>query len=586
MLIAALLGLAPGASAQVLITEIHPDVLIAESDGDRVEIFNSGSGAVDLTNWVLTDLDPTAQHTDPLGEGTFAPVSLGVPALQPGEFCVVTFASPEAPDTSTWTSQPHGLDITIELEPSFHRKGDCVALFEPGGDLVDSVCYGVSGEVPSYEPSDMRALTLPDANGYALGVLDNQTGWAGLDNVSLISTLMRYAVDFSAYGVETPTGSGSIQRINVGPHWMEGVPDGADFFVVTDIAGATLGAHTFDSTDGTLPLILHSGGIENFIDFLDQSAFGGPKLANAADSDDFVIPDALDRVRFRRVIDLMLAGEHTRAHWIADQVGYEVVEWTDTGLSATLHVLREKADEGDAGFRGQGTFIFDNTSENGLCVEVPHPLYDSLTLREGGDILVQVRPRLLIIAGTHRNSSTTDTPCDGTMSSGDPYRISDCAHSVITFFQMAHEQFVLNDPGAYVLQIHGYSQTTWATEPIDVIISEGRNFDPPDSNFSEVLADQIDAQGFLADGTDLTVAGVYSADIGVLGATNNTNGRFSNGVQWALCCDNYASTSNAHFIHMEQDLDVRQENQHIIDALNQTLGILGIPAELTVLRAD
>jgi hypothetical protein len=326
------------------------------------------------------------------------------------------------------------------------------------------------------------------------------------------------------------------------------------------------------------PLTL-TDDLEQYIIDLDDSANGGPKLADGVGTDDFVVPSNVDRVQFRRVIDLMLAGDYASAHFFADQLGYEVVAWTDSpGTGDLFYVLQEQADVGDPGFRGLGTYVFDNSSINDMCIQVPHPIFDSLTLREGANMLVQVRPRFLAITGTHRQNSTMDTPCDGTFMSG-AYPISDVAHSVITFFQMAHEQFVINDPTAYTLQLHGFGATL---STYDVILSEGVNYTPPEMNFIQVLENKIDAQMFMADGTDLTDAAVFSEDETVLGATTNTQGRFTNGVQWALACEDAAQASNAHFIHMEQDLDVRQENQHIIDALIEALGMLGIPAGLTL----
>ncbi len=573
--------------AQILITEVIPGVTLSQTDGDKVELFNAGGAAVDLTDWVITDLDSDASgvEANPLLEGTFAPASLSVPLLQPGEFCVITFVDPASPegDNSAMTAQAYGFDITIELEPDIRRNNDQACLFSSLGSMEDCVVYGSSPEATTGDQEgDMRALTLPDNNGYGVGVLGDQNGWAGLDNIGTDASYKRYAVAIDPpFDIEQAGGSGSIQRVNVGPVFMEGVPDGADFFVVEDVSSASLGAHTFSATDGTLALLTNTGDLENYLTF----TLPGTKLDITQDTDTFTIPSAVDRVQFRRVIDLMLAGDFTRAHFFATPLGYEVIEWTDTpGTGDTFYVLQESANLGQPGFRGLGTYVFDNTSINHMCIQAPHAYSDSLTRHEVADMLVQVRPRLTMFAGTHRKNSTTDTDCDGTDLGGDPYRISDCAHTVISFFQMAHEQFVEDDPTAYVLQIHGFGTTPSA---FDVIISEGRDYTPPGGNFSQILEDRIDAQSFWADGTDLTEAAVYSEDETVLGGQTNTQGRYVNGVQWALVSDNYApaGTADGHFLHIEQDGDVRQENQHIIDATLETINIFGLPVELTIFTA-
>jgi hypothetical protein len=53
----------------------------------------------------------------------------------------------------------------------------------------------------------------------------------------------------------------------------------------------------------------------------------------------------------------------------------------------------------------------------------------------------------------------------------------------------------------------------------------------------------------------------------VLGATNNLQGRVSNGVTVGDECDTAALASSGSFIHIEQDPDVREEPLHIVTAL-------------------
>lgn len=578
------------ASARLLITEVIPGVTLTQTNGDKVELFNTGPGPVDLTGWVLTDLDTDALESNPLAEGTFAPASLSVPPLGAGQFCVITFVDPAAPagDNSGVTAQPYGLSITVELEPGLTRNTDAAVLLDPSGNIVDCVVYGSPADTPASDPiGDLRALTLPDNNGYGFTGLSSTSGWTGPDGVTLATTYATHAVQLTPpLDTETATGSGSIQRINVGPFWMEGDPDGADFFVVTDVTSSTIGAHTFSTADGTVALRTRTNNLTTYLTNLDASALDRPKIATTQDDDIFDIPTGLDRTRFRFIFDLMLAGDFPRANFYAPLIDYEVVQWNDTTSGDVWYILMELDNADEANFHGWGTYVFDPDTVTRLAIEVPHVIFDSLTHEEGAAMLLPIRPRVLMVAGAHRRNSTVITPCDGTDSGGQPYRISDPSHSIATVFHVAHEQYTRAFPSHYTVQLHGFSQATWGAEPIDVIISEGIAYTPPLTNFSQVLKARINAQNFFADGTDLTVAGVYNADVNFLGAGTTTEGRYTNGVQWALACTSSASTSSGRFIHIEQDLDVRQEPQHIITALLETIGQLGIPAGLTLLGPD
>jgi hypothetical protein len=70
---------------------------------------------------------------------------------------------------------------------------------------------------------------------------------------------------------------------------------------------------------------------------------------------------------------------------------------------------------------------------------------------------------------------------------------------------------------------------------------------------------------------------LYDVDVFSLGGTNNVQGRQMNGVAGDAACDTEAVTASERFVHLEQDLDVREEPQHIIDALLETLAILDGP---------
>lgn len=91
----------PVADAAILITEVIPNVTTSTTRGDIVELYNTGPGPVNLTDWVLTDLDD-----DPAGgvpaDPSFAPALIAIDDLQAGEFAVIEFV--DVAGTTSWGS--------------------------------------------------------------------------------------------------------------------------------------------------------------------------------------------------------------------------------------------------------------------------------------------------------------------------------------------------------------------------------------------------------------------------------------------------------------------------------------------------
>ena len=108
-------------AAAIRINDIFYDGQQGSNEPDEyVEIENTGSQAVDLTNWYLKD------------QGThrfvFPPLS-----MEPGQVCRV------------YTSQDHPEDCSLSFEESssaiWNNGGDCAFLFTQDGSLVDDFCY-------------------------------------------------------------------------------------------------------------------------------------------------------------------------------------------------------------------------------------------------------------------------------------------------------------------------------------------------------------------------------------------------------------------------------------------------------------
>ncbi|MFN2427365.1 MAG: lamin tail domain-containing protein, partial [Candidatus Binatia bacterium] len=102
----------PAAGADIILTEVIANVTTNETRGDVVELFNTGPGSVDLTGWILTDMDD-----DPIAgvvqDASFAPALLGVPPLAEGEFAVIDLV--DTAGTAAWQPTNYGLRIVAPL---------------------------------------------------------------------------------------------------------------------------------------------------------------------------------------------------------------------------------------------------------------------------------------------------------------------------------------------------------------------------------------------------------------------------------------------------------------------------------------
>jgi hypothetical protein len=192
-----------------------------------------------------------------------------------------------------------------------------------------------------------------------------------------------------------------------------------------------------------------------------------------------------------------------------------------------------------------------------------------------------------MIAGAHRDNHPTLTTCDGTHSNGDPYHISDVAHATENYFHWAHLHLFATLPDMAMIQFHGFccpGSGTYAGLSDDTISSNGINEIPAPLDLARLIHDAIEAQMFFADdgipGGDLTTCGLYGEEVFQLGGTTNIQGRVMNGVVPGLECENAASTASGRFVHLEQDPDVREEPQHIIDAIEAALLLLEATAQV------
>lgn len=568
--------------AEILITEVIPNVTTTATRGDVVELYNTGPGAVDLTDWVLTDLDD-----DPIAgvpqDATFAPGGLAVAPLQPGEFAVVDFV--EATGTASWSPTNYGMRIVapLELVSFLGSERDELLLVDAAGTPVDFVVWADTGTiVPADSYADLSAVT---GVVFDYGLTPGDAAWDGLETILSDAEYYAAAVDFTAFAPVSSWGGGAIRRRSTDGVFDVGSPDGVAQWEAVPRHQATLGNPSDDVPSGMgLRPIRITDDLASWLGQIETTTFPDRRIARFADQDpsDFVVAGAPEKAAFTAVLALAMSSAWEEAFAAADAMGYEVVEFLDTVTGETFHLLRERFVPGEVGFVGGGVFAFFSGAgvHDDLVIEIPHPVFDSETLEEGALALPDVRPRVLAIAGTHRNNRIEDSTCDGTFDGGDDFRVSDVAHHPDNLFHTAHIWLESNLPGMRTVQFHGFccpGGGTYALLNDDTVVTNGVDAVPPLSDFGRIWADRIEAQGFLADGVDLTTVAIFGADTDLLGATTNLQGRVTNGVAPGVECNTPALAASGRFHHLEQDPDVREEPQHVLDALEEALAIAESP---------
>jgi hypothetical protein len=180
--------LATAAGAEVLITEVIPNVTTTATRGDVVELYNTGPGAVDLTGWILTDLDD-----DPLAgvpqDATFAPGGLALDPLQPGEFAVIDFV--DAAGTASWWPTNYGMRIVAPLESGsfLGSQRDELLLTDAANVPVDFVAWADTGTPVS--PDSYDDLSAVTGVVFDYGLTPGDAAWDGIETI--VSDAEHYA---------------------------------------------------------------------------------------------------------------------------------------------------------------------------------------------------------------------------------------------------------------------------------------------------------------------------------------------------------------------------------------------------------
>lgn len=226
-------------------------------------------------------------------------------------------------------------------------------------------------------------------------------------------------------------------------------------------------------------------------------------------------------------------------------------------------VIWEPVDRGT----GRAVIAWRQDAARGLIVEVPHAIYDLMTLEESLAIFDGIGARSIIASGTHRCANAVASGCDGTTGAcgeREDYRESDMAHAVDTAFQVAHEVLSTEHASDWIASVHGMGD---AGASISDGTMSATDADAPVANLAAAMLEQFPAE-------QITTCNDYPGAVvnERLCGTTNTQGRFTNGSSAA--CTVGAAASAGRFLHMEQSTAVRAEPDLVVEAFDAVVPAL------------
>ncbi len=165
--------------AGIVISQVLYDPLGSESGGEAVELRNEGSGAVNISGWVLVSETSAADATIPQGI-----------LLSPGSTYLIADAGwSTAKDNVQWKTADHEETITLANADSG------IALKDVNGTIVDAVGWGDAAEIkqglfegiPAREGASGKALLrTKDTNNNAVDFLEEEPSFFSGQTVVLV----------------------------------------------------------------------------------------------------------------------------------------------------------------------------------------------------------------------------------------------------------------------------------------------------------------------------------------------------------------------------------------------------------------
>lgn len=280
---------------------------------------------------------------------------------------------------------------------------------------------------------------------------------------------------------------------------------------------------------------------------------------------DFSEPNNTQLATWETVINNILSNEITTARTNANELNYQIVEYTHTASNPNkvFYVLEEKSPSSHF----WGTYVFAKNPTRDLVLQAPHSKFDTNTGKQAVYCFVKLENRALFLNGTHRCNNSTESSCSGTTSvctgSSAPFKISDLAHNQTTAFQKTTEIMYNTLEDSFFVQLHGFSKQS--SDPY-VILSNGTNQNPSGTDRLIQLKNALTS----VDGS-LTFKIAHVDNWTRLVGFTNTQGRFIN--QSNNPCTSSASSSTGRFVHVEQEKSKLREDSSVWDKMYEALDI-------------
>jgi len=284
---------------------------------------------------------------------------------------------------------------------------------------------------------------------------------------------------------------------------------------------------------------------------------------------------------FKDCIDHLLAGEIDEAETDCNNINFELIKIDDTGIDGEdIYCLKEVT------LKGQGFLCINYNSAKKHHVSAPHPKHDSDTDREAVEVMRGIGARYLSIATTHRCENTATSSCDGTTTacgSSSAFRVSDMAHNADSYLHNFGVKVNDYDSSIITIQLHGcgttFCQTTLSSDDVVARFSVGTT----NNNGSNELVNRLEGEmntllSSYSEGDARSCSDENAADDDdKLCATTNPLGRYINGSTSNPCDDPawpFTDFKNSRFLHIEQNWNLRHDNDTNTSSLNVTPAML------------
>lgn len=247
----------------------------------------------------------------------------------------------------------------------------------------------------------------------------------------------------------------------------------------------------------------------------------------------------------------------------AAELNYQIVEYTDTGVSnEEYYVVEEKVPSQ----KYWGTYVFNKMyCRFSLVLQAPHPRYDTNTGKEAVFCFLRLSAHALFISGTHRCNHDNFSSCSGTTSacgSSEAYRVSDMAHGTDNAFHRSTKVWSETHPETHFVQLHGFAKQT--DDPY-LILSNGTRETPDLDHLTEIASklNQIDEV------LDAEIAHLNLSWTRLIAFTN-TQGRMLN--ESTDPCNKHNPSTTGRFLHIEQEKSRLRADSTGWDKMRQALG--------------